>query len=205
MCNKLLQTYACGHSKSICTTPCTHALASSQPSQLEVNRNEPISRSNSTVSSLAPATRENSTTNFSRLQVHSPRHATAAPASTRPVDIPAFRFVAPDTPSPTSPVSPVSPTFTSRHSNPSAAPSRFPSPAPSAAATEPEATFCDYYIPRYSFTSKYPCIECYMKSEWQGLRSAWMDNYQLGHPLDRGEDVERLSGVRDVSEKGGDV
>lgn len=30
-----------------------------------------------------------------------------------------------------------------------------------------------------------------------------MDNYRLGHPLDRAEDVEALSGVKDVRERGG--
>lgn len=30
-----------------------------------------------------------------------------------------------------------------------------------------------------------------------------MENYRLGHPLDRGEDVEVLSGVKGVLERGG--
>lgn len=75
-----------------------------------------------------------------------------------------------------------------------------PSPCPSTETVDvkPEPSFCSYYIPRYLVTSKYPCIECYGKEEWEELRARWMENYRLGHPLDKAEDVEDLSGVAGV-------
>ncbi|KAF1362747.1 hypothetical protein EJ07DRAFT_152986 [Lizonia empirigonia] len=139
MCNKLLQTYACGHSKSICTTPCVHALRSTQSAHLAVQQDSTITRSNSTVSSLAPATQENSALNFSRPQLskHSPLSANAPTVPTSPTQVPAFRFVAPDTTSLSPPESPVSPAFTNA-SYASAPSSRFPSPSPSPTMDEPE-------------------------------------------------------------------
>ena len=196
MCNKFLQTYACGHNKSICTTPCAHALRTAQPSaHLGAGHNNTFSHSNSTVFTLTP--REDTITNFSRPQTstHSPlRVANPSSTPTSPTHIPAFRFVAPESTLATSPVSPVSPSFT-QHSHPSAPPSRFPSPAPS--TVEPESKFCAYYIPRYLVPSKYPCNECYGKNEWEDLRGRWMENYRLGHPLEDGEEVKRLSGVEE--------
>jgi hypothetical protein len=66
--------------------------------------------------------------------------------------------------------------------------------------TKLEPRFCTYYIPRYLIASKYPCIECYGNEEWNGLRAKWMESYRLGHPLENGEGVERLSGVEGVIE-----
>lgn len=107
----------------------------------------------------------------------------------------------PDTPSPTSPVSPILPS--SNHtSHLSAAPSRFPSPSPSALVNQLEPKFCAYFIPRCLFTSKYPCLECCGKPEWEGLRRAWMEDYRLGHPLGRMKDVEILSGAWMLRKRG---
>jgi hypothetical protein len=197
MCNKLIQTYACGHSKSICTTPCTHALKSTAKLTTSMTA---VTRSNSTISAIVPVSRSPSR-NFSRPHPSnkSPLRVTNIPsAPSSPTHVPAFRFIAPSTPSPTSPVSPVSPSFTS-----SAAPSRFPSPSPSTMEVNVEPTFCNYYIPRHLVTSKYPCLECYGKVEWEELSARWMENYRLGHPLDKVEEVEILSGVAGVLGKTG--
>jgi hypothetical protein len=40
-----------------------------------------------------------------------------------------------------------------------------------------------------------------MAPEWEGVRKAWMENYQLGHPLDKVEAVERLSGMEGAKER----
>jgi hypothetical protein len=53
MCNKLLQLYACDHSKTICTTPCPHAIDTGRRVPV-VSGNHALVRSDSTVSSLAP-------------------------------------------------------------------------------------------------------------------------------------------------------
>jgi hypothetical protein len=190
MCNKLLQTYACGHFKSICTTPCGHALKSTQITTNPDPTKATVDLSNSPVSEIVPVSRSASR-NFSRPQPsnHSPLRVVNTPAPTSPNHFPAFRFIPPSTPSPTSPVSPVSPYFAS-----SAPPSRFPSPSPSPTEVNPEPTFCNYYIPRYLMTSRYPCLKCYGKDEWEELRARWMENYRLGHPLDNFE-VRSSSGV----------
>lgn len=199
MCNKLLQTYACGHSKGICTTPCDFALKPTQAAESLGTAIANVVRSNSIVSSVRPVSRSPSR-NFSRPHPnnHSPLRVVNASAPTSPNHVPAFRFIEASAPSPTSSVSPVSPSFAN-----SRPPSRFPSPSSSTAAVDvnPEPTFCSYYIPRYLITSKYPCLECYGKEEWQELRARWMKNYQLGHPLDKVEEVEVLSGVADVPGK----
>lgn len=199
MCNRLLQTYACGHSKSICTTPCGHALKSTQAA---TSSNPPtVVRSKPTVSSTVQVSHLPSR-NFSRPDPsnHSPLRVTnISSATSSPTHVSAFRIVPPSTPSPSSSVSPVSPSFAS--SSPS---SRFPTPSPScskAKELEVEPSFCSYYIPRHLTKGTYPCIECFGKSEWEELRTRWMDNYRLGHPLDRGEHVEALSGVEGVLER----
>ncbi|KAF3045737.1 hypothetical protein E8E11_007967 [Didymella keratinophila] len=200
MCNKLLQTHACGHSKSICTTPCGYALKSTQAApNLNHTTIATVVRSDSIVSGIAPISRSPSR-NFSRPHPssNSPLRVTNVPsAPSSPTHVPAFRFVAPSTPPSTSPVSPVSPSFAS-----SAPPSRFPSPSP-AMEVNVEETFCNYYIPRYLVTSKYPCLECYDKEDWKELRARWMENYRLGHPLDKADEVETFSGVAGVLGKTG--
>lgn len=210
MCNKLLQTYACGHSKSICTTPCAHALKPvnppSDPTPEAVAH--AIARSNPTLSASAPepsspVTRTaTSTPAPSRLRITNdgPTHAHRdAPP------VPAFRLVPPSTPESSPPVSPASPLSP----GPSVVdmPARYSAPCPwpalSVMVQLPRPVFCKYYIPRYLTTSRYPCIECYGRPEWEALRARWMESYRLGHPLGRLGDVEVLSGVKGVLEGGG--
>ena len=196
MCNKLLQTYACGHSKSICTTPCPHALRSIQrPTHIDAVQEKVIPWSNSTLSSITPVAHEHSATNYSCPQAHSPLRSIAPSAPTSPTHGPAICFVAPGSTSPTSSVSPMSPSFQSRGDR--------TGPPPS--VVDPEPRLCAYYIPKYLFTSKYPCIDCYSKPEWEGMRKTWMENYRLGHPLDKVENVEKLSGVEEIGLRVDDI
>lgn len=66
MCNKLLKTFACGHSRSICTTPCSHALKSTETApNLNIAANATVVRSDSIVSAIAPVSGSPSR-NFSR-------------------------------------------------------------------------------------------------------------------------------------------
>lgn len=189
MCNKLFQTHACGHSKSICTTPCPHALRSAQrPTHIDTVQEKHLLRSNSTVSSITSAAHEHSAANFSYPQTHSPLRSIAPSAPTSPTHAPAFRFIAPRSASPTSSDLPVSLSFQSQGD-------RAGSPL---SVEDPEPSLCAYYIPKYLFTSRYPCIDCYSKPEWEGMRKTWMENYRLGHPFDKVEDVEKLSGVEGI-------
>ena len=182
MCNKLLQNYACGHSKSICTTPCPHALRFVQrPTYVSAVQEKVHLQSNLTVSSITTTSHEHSATNFSCTQTHSPLRSSAPAGSAH---APAFRFTAPGSASPASSVSPVSHSFLSQGD-------RVDQPL----VADPEPRLCTYYIPRYLFTSKYPCIDCYIKPEWEGMRKTWMENYRLGHPLDKVDDAEKLSGI----------
>lgn len=59
-----------------------------------------------------------------------------------------------------------------------------------------KSEYCPYFFPRHLMPSRYPCRECYMQPEWEGMRRAWVENYQLGHPMDKVEDVEHLAGVK---------
>ncbi|KAF3035204.1 hypothetical protein E8E12_002443 [Didymella heteroderae] len=197
MCNKLLQTYACGHSRSVCTTPCTHALKPTANSTTSIAL---LTRQSPTVSSIVPVSRSPSS-GFPHPQPnkHSPLRVVNISAPSSPTNVSALRFIPPATPSTISPVTAASP-FLSNHSLASAPPSCFPSPPPSTAAADvsPEPNFCSYYIPRYLVTSRYPCLECYEKEEWKELRVRRMGNCRLGHPLDKVEEAEVLNGVAGV-------
>jgi hypothetical protein len=106
MCHRLLQVYACNHSKTICTTPCPHALNTGRIVSLTTTTNTAtISRSNSTVSSITPSRQ-------------------LAPSS------PTFRLVTPSQPSPPSYPRPSSFPDTSATIEPNLCPYHFPRPLP---------------------------------------------------------------------------
>ncbi|KAH6614258.1 hypothetical protein C7974DRAFT_444257 [Boeremia exigua] len=206
MCNKLLQTYACGHSKSICTTPCTHALRFAPSSTSQDDSTITPTRANSTASSPSPAAPQSPTHSERPGYANSPLRAAQEPVervfSTRAL---ALRFK-PFSTGPASPTavslvsaSPTLPTSRSTGIGTAAAPPHLP---PRSAAQDPEPLFCSYYIPRNIATSRFPCVECYGREEWEELRESWMESYGLGHPLDRVGDVEGLSGVTGVLRMG---
>lgn len=53
MCHKLLQVYACGQNKAICTTPCPHAIATGRRIPGDRGNAPGVLRSSSVVSSMA--------------------------------------------------------------------------------------------------------------------------------------------------------
>lgn len=113
MCHKLLQVYACGHHKTICTTPCPHAIATGR--RIPSNRgNAPdLSRSSSVVSAMAPSSTGPPArrTDVQDLPSQRARESQAHPSPLRAAVLgsqaqqqqqgrsgtPAFRFMAPGT------------------------------------------------------------------------------------------------------------
>jgi hypothetical protein len=224
MCIRLIQTYACIHQKIICTTPCPHALDTGY--QIFEDENGGISRSDSTVSSIAPSPRRN--------EAPSPHHP---PSSTplRNAHSPLLMGSSPSNPSSQAHLSrstssgqpsPLSPP--PGYPSPSADRSRLPSqtkrsnprlalphlntslpacqsptlpPSPTAEPVTIEPNFCAYHFPRHLPQSKQPCIECYMLPKWEFMAERWMKSYREGHPLDRVENVERDSGVEALRER----
>ena len=112
MCHKLLQVYACGHNKTICTTPCPHAIATGR--RIPSNRgNAPdLSRSSSVVSAMTPSSTGPPArrTDVQDLPSQRARESQAHPSPLRAAvlgsqaqqqqgggNAPAFRFMAPGT------------------------------------------------------------------------------------------------------------
>jgi hypothetical protein len=197
MCHKLVQTYACSRSEDICTTPCPHALALS--SARVTAESTFISRSNSTVSSIAHSSRQHATNSpASSLLEMSP-----LPRVTTQPGVSSQRGVSPKAKASLLAVS-LQPAYRFRLHNPPATPLSLVSTShldaalfDHAAGTQPvQSVYCPYFFPRHLMPSRYPCRECYMQPEWEGMRRAWVENYQLGHPMDKVEDVERLAGVK---------
>ncbi|CAO2654904.1 Nn.00g116370.m01.CDS01 [Neocucurbitaria sp. VM-36] len=222
MCHKLIQLYACGHSKTICRTPCPHAIDTArQVTHLNGNHDSVnLSRSSSVISSIAPSMRRSDLHDLpSQLRSqaqHSPgqplplrmRSLSRQPAQTPPL---AFHFVPPSQnpllsappgyaqPSPTSPTAP-SPTSTfSRNSNTSPSVNHFPENEEHVG----EPDYCSYHFPRYLPQSRRPCLQCYVQPEWEDMPKAWMRMYKETHPYVKEEDVERLSGIAELRERMG--
>ncbi|KAF1937713.1 hypothetical protein EJ02DRAFT_458503 [Clathrospora elynae] len=142
MCHKLLQVYACGHLKTVCTTPCPHAIATGRQIPQDSVEQE-LSRSNSITSSLAPsnaspvwwtdlqnlpsqrqsqAQTPNTPTRPSPLRIASPP---AQKPRTGPPAAPPFHFVTPGQPFPSPPPGYplISPTTSPSPTSPSSSPS----------------------------------------------------------------------------------
>jgi hypothetical protein len=185
MCIRLIQTYACIHQKIICTTPCPHALYTGY--QIFEDENGGISRSDSTVSSIAPSPRRN--------EAPSPHHP---PSSTPLRNAPSPLLMGSPPSTPYSPAH-VSRSTSSGQPSPLSPPPGYPSPSAEPVTIEPN--FCAYHFPRHLPQSKQPCIECYMLPKWEFMAERWMKSYREGHPLDRVENVERDSGVEALRER----
>jgi hypothetical protein len=103
MCHKLLQVYACGHLKDVCTTPCPHALATGR--QIPQDNSPDLSRSPSVVSTSTLTATPSSPARRNDVQdLPSQRHSQQAQAPAHPSPLrvsvlgeqaPAFRFVPP--------------------------------------------------------------------------------------------------------------
>ncbi|KAF1838115.1 hypothetical protein BDW02DRAFT_594988 [Decorospora gaudefroyi] len=211
MCHKLLQVYACGHAKTVCTTPCPHALATGQPIPQDSNEItcSELSRSSSVVSSLAPQT---STRRSDIHDLPSQRHARLSSLINTPSPPPpsAFHFVtvvgnenSTSNSNSQDNVSPSSPSPTAATLSPSPPPhltaAAYFSPAgPERPSLTTGPNLCTYYFRHNLAASKVPCSACYARTEWEPYRRAWMRAYREAHPMGRSEDVEVLSGVKGV-------
>ncbi|KAF1846595.1 uncharacterized protein K460DRAFT_406793 [Cucurbitaria berberidis CBS 394.84] len=212
MCYKLLQLYACGHSKTICTTPCPHAIDTArQATHLNGEQDTAdLSRSSSVVSSIAPSVKRS---DLHGLPSQRGSQALHSPGQPSPLHMclptqPAFRFVPPSEhplqwPLPEYPQrSPASPTTRSP-------PLTFPKdssvsshlPGDEEQAVEPN--YCPYHFPRYLVPSRRPCLECYVRPERGELPKAWKKKYKETHPYAKEEDVERLTGIAELRERMG--
>lgn len=196
MCHKLISVYACNHSKTICTTPCPYALDTGRKIPRQKSNDQDLSRSDSTVSSLAPSI---------RLDDHPAQLRSLAPQRTRQqstqiASVPAFRFI-PPAPSP-SHISGPSPGYTPHSPGP-----EHSFHTSSSAALLPDEqfdidpNFCDYHFPHNLPTSRLPCKECYISPAWQHLAPLYMKSYREQHPQAKPEDLESVTGIKHLREE----
>jgi hypothetical protein len=184
MCYKLVQIYACDHSKAICTTPCPHALA------LSNTRNSTelpsILRSNPTAFSIVPSSRRNAAVDPlpSLADVPLMPEVTSLPGRSLQPDVsplldvpprPAFRIMTDGSPATPFPAVP-----TSSHLD--AAPLGHTVEAQSEQLVVQPA-YCSYYFPHYLMRSLRPCRQCYLQPEWEGLRRVWVEKYRIDHHM----------------------
>jgi hypothetical protein len=205
MCHKLIQTYACNHTKIVCMAACPHALETGRRIP-RTDSNSGVSLSNSTVSSMTPSPRRDS----------QPRQLREQAASSHLLEpLPEYRITSPSpppppTPSPsnadhdqTSPTSPPS-SWSNSFLSPPTSPTRSvtpPSPTLRADDIDIVPNYCPYHFPRYTPQSNHPCIDCYMLPEWEYLSKRWMRWYRFDHLREKIEDVERLTGIEVLREK----
>lgn len=225
MCHKLFQTYGCGHTREICTTPCVHALATAtpaSPTSLELPLANLEGRtslhpglalghrpSTDSVSSLPLG---NTVANKGNLSLpsqtlHGIRTSSLSNlTSTAPRGSPNF------TPSRLrdSVVSIAPPPYThnaaSRQiSNLAPPPSIQTNTDPALGQREPEMipNFCTQFFARYLPAGIYPCYDCYMKPEYERVRQRWMRVYADIHPGCKPEDIERMCGMEEIARKQG--
>lgn len=168
MCRKLIQIYACGHTKTICTTACPHAIETGRQVP-QVDNNMGLTRSISTVSTLVASP---------ILRGQTPAHS-RSPTAPRP-SIDSQRL--PQALLPNQPRSSLErPSHGSTSPTPSYTKSTSPAPtlttSPSIAfitghfnseeiAIEIEPNFCPYYFPHNLPASHHPCTECFVLPEW---------------------------------------
>lgn len=218
MCHKLLQVYACGHAKTICTTACPHAIKAGQQS-VEPSGNADLSRSSSVVSSVAPSVSWSNLHNPESQRCSQPQHSPGLPSplrmDTRIEDQtdspPAFYFLPPgqnvklsvgQQPNPATPpkVSPSASALPGQTLQSVAESSSHASLEADAGEPILEPNYCPYYFPRYLAQSRKPCLLCYMQPEWEEQRKAWVAAYRTDHPLAKPEDAQRLSGIEGMRE-----
>lgn len=200
MCHKLTQTYACGHSKDICTTPCPHALSTGTRIP-NAKHDKHVSRSSSVVSSIAPSIRREEIP--SQLRSLPPQQPNSSQNRAQHTPPPPLRYIQ------TPPLGPP-PGFPSavQVARPSDPPSPTLSPAPSPSTRRLpdeeniiEPKFCPYHFPHHLPQSNHPCIECYFLPPWAHLAERYVKSYREGHPVNKPEDAEKLSGIERLSEE----
>jgi hypothetical protein len=177
MCRRLLQTYACDHSKVVCTTPCPFAQASAMPlvapSSCKSEAAGPLS-SSAEVSPMPGATSlpgRPVQQDVSPLLDESPQ--------------PAFRIKT-DKPAAAAPFAAVP---TSSHLD--AALSDHAGEAQPEQPVQPR--YCQSFFLHYLPQSRRPCRLCYSQPEWEDVRRRWVERYRSEHPMEKLEDLERLT------------
>ncbi|KAF2829226.1 hypothetical protein CC86DRAFT_437011 [Ophiobolus disseminans] len=214
MCQQLSQHYPCGHSKPICLTPCPHALDTGARIPLK-NSDTSLSRSGSTVSVSAPSVKRSDTGSLpsqlrsplppSPLSHADPLRVQPAPplpprsnSSNQPSPLgPPPGFQVPSSTSP--PPVPVQRWSIANPDRPASPASLTSNSIASPALPDEEFTiapnFCPYHFPRDLPQSNHPCIECYFLPEWAHLAERYVKSYAEGHPLNKREDAEKMSGI----------
>lgn len=198
MCKKLIQIYACSHTKTICTTACPHAIETGR--QVQIDSDNGLTRSDSTVSTLV-------TSSIHRGSAHS-----HSPTTTR-LNIESRclpQSILPNQPA-SPPKHPGSNTTLPANSTTSLDPAPLLNTFPSLAHTlshpspakdaEIEPNFCPYYFPHNLPQSNHPCIECFVSPEWRDRVERWMKWYRNDHLLGKEVDVEKWSGVEELRRK----
>jgi hypothetical protein len=82
-----------------------------------------------------------------------------------------------------------------------------PAPVPSTPALPDEElhiiepNVCPYHFPRDLPLSNHPCIKCYFLPKWAHLADRYVKSYQEGHPLNKPEEAEVMSGIAKMREE----
>ncbi|KAF2645404.1 hypothetical protein P280DRAFT_513314 [Massarina eburnea CBS 473.64] len=225
MCHKLMQQYHCGHTKEVCTTPCPHALATAaanlvsspvamqpqtqQPQQQQQNPPYPVSTPNSpssTPRSLSIARTDSGNTNgagaggsFTAYFPNPNKDRTSQLSLQRPGS-------GLHSPSPTPSTTSVMTTHSHSQSQsppPYASISILSPISPGAEGPEVDTVvrYCSYFFARNLPQSVRPCLNCFMKEDYEKYRTSWMKGYQTGHPGTKAEDLWRLSGLEGAVER----
>jgi hypothetical protein len=181
MCRRLLQTYACDHSKVVCTTPCPFAQASAAPSVApsvapsfrKSEAAEPLSSS----AEVSPMPGETSLPGRPVQQDVSPMLDEFPP--------PAFRIKIDNLTA----AAPFAAIPTSSHLD-----AALLDHAGEAQPEQPvQPRYCQSFFLHYLPQSRRPCRLCYSQSEWEDVRRRWVERYRSEHPMEKLEDLERLT------------
>lgn len=204
MCHKLFQVYCCGHTKEVCTTPCTHAVANATPAPRtapELSSNDArisnfirlvsVLRHRPSVSSVAslPAA---GTAAIKIKDGHSSQPAPRTSSLSNLTTPPHRESVLSTAPYPTGSVDVAPPPYT--HTTPSCVDLGI-------AKVEMIPSYCAQFFARYLPLGSHPCYDCYMRPEYEVYRKRWLKGYADGHPNSKLEDVEELSGVAELKRK----
>jgi len=219
MCNKLLQLFACGHAKTICVTPCPHAVATGE--QITAPESRPaLLHSNPTVTSTAPHISDAHIHNLESQQNHTPtathtqdgqyrlvpplqHSASSSPSppahttsSTQASPGPSAKDPSPLVATLSRPVSTIPPLYACPSVLPAAAFKADPEPL------WPRPNYCPYTFPHYLPQSRHPCLLCFViGKEWQSEREKLVSAYRQEHHGVRGEDLERLCGLEGLRDR----
>lgn len=222
MCNKLLQLFACGHAKTICVTPCPHAVTTGEqaPPESESGRIRPnpigacsggvceqvSQQGQASANAYTQGARSGTVSPLKHgVQVFSPtEHAvtttSASPSLMSPSPTANLKLPGPLSATLSRPISTIPLLFTS---------SSFSVSPTTAFKADPESlyprpNYCAYTFPRYLPQSRRPCLECFVVgAEWYAERERMMWVYRQDHHGVKEEDLERLCGLEGLKARFG--